>query len=48
MRYDAKGPDGLIDDKAQGTQPKLNDDRRQALAALVESGPIPAIHGVPR
>ncbi len=31
-----------------GNAPKLNDAQRQALVAIVESGPIPAIHGVVR
>ena len=43
-----KGPDGLIDDKATGQPPNLKDGQRQALARLVESGPIPSIHGVVR
>ena len=47
LRFNAKGPDGLIDGKAKGKPAKLNDRQRQALARLVESGPIPAIHGVP-
>lgn len=34
--------------KAPGQPSKLNDAQRQALAALVESGPIPAVHGVVR
>ncbi|HIG41920.1 MAG TPA: IS630 family transposase, partial [Gammaproteobacteria bacterium] len=42
------GPAGLIDPKAPGPRPKLNDRQRQALAAIVEAGPIPAIHGVVR
>jgi len=48
LRFNASGPEGLIDGKAPGAQPKLDGDQRQALAALVESGPIPAIHGVVR
>ena len=34
MRLNTCGPDGLIDGKALGPKPKLNDDQRQALAAL--------------
>ena len=37
-----------MDGKAPGKRPKLNDAQRQALVAIVESGPIPAIHGVVR
>lgn len=48
LRFNAKGPDGLIDGKATGQPAKLNDGQRQALARLVESGPIPSIHGVVR
>jgi len=48
LRFNAKGPVGLIDGKAPGKPPKLNDDQRHALARIVESGPIPAVHGVVR
>ena len=48
LRFNAEGPDGLIDRKAPGKSPKLNDRQRQALAAIVDEGPIPAIHGVVR
>jgi putative transposase len=48
VRFNASGPDGLIDAKAPGKPPKLSDDQRQALAGIVERGPTPAIHGVVR
>jgi transposase len=48
LRFNARGPDGLIDGKAPGNPAKLDDDQRKALAQIVESGPIPAIHGVVR
>ena len=48
LRFNADGPAGLIDRKAPGKPPALNNAQRQALAAIVESGPIPAIHGVVR
>ncbi len=48
LRFNAHGPDGLIDGKAPGKPRKLNDRQRQTLARIVESGPIPAIHGVVR
>ena len=48
LRFNARGPAGLISGKAPGNRPKLNDEQRQALAAIVEKGPIPAIHGVVR
>src|SRR3954466_16091015 len=48
VRFNAHGPDGLIDGKAPGNSRKLNDSQRQALVNIVESGPMPAIHGVVR
>ena len=48
LKFNARGPDGLIDRKAPGQRPRLNDAQRAALAAIVESGPIPAVHGVVR
>ena len=48
VKFNAQGPDGLIDRKAPGQPPRLNDVHRAALAAIIESGPIPAIHGVVR
>ena len=48
MRFNAHGPDGLIDRKPPGQHPRLNDAHRAALAAIIESGPIPAVHGVVR
>ena len=48
LRFNAQGPDGLIDRKAPGQGAKLNDEQRRALARIVEEGPIPAVHGVVR
>jgi transposase len=48
VKFNAHGPDGLIDRKAPGQPPRLNDTHRAALAQIIESGPIPAIHGVVR
>src|ERR1700756_2435815 len=48
LKFNAHGPDGLIDRKAPGQPPRLNDAHRAALATIIESGPIPAIHGVVR
>ena len=48
LRFNACGPDGLIGGKAPGNRPKLDDAQRKALADIVASGPIPAIHGVVR
>lgn len=47
-RFNARGPDALIDGKAPGAQSLLSDEQRQALMRVVEDGPIPASHGVVR
>jgi transposase len=48
VKFNAHGPEGLIDRKAPGQKPRLNGEHRAALAAMIESGPIPAVHGVVR
>jgi len=48
LKFNAQGPDGLIDRKAPGQPSRLNDTHRAALAAVIESGPIPAVHEVVR
>ena len=48
LRFNAEGPAGLIDRKAPGRQPKLDDSQRQALARRVDDGSIPAVDGVVR
>ena len=48
LRFNAHGPEGLIDRKAPGQPPRLDAKHRAALAAMIESGPIPAVHGVVR
>jgi putative transposase len=48
VRFNARGPDGLLNGKATGQPSKLNDKQRQALARVIESGPIASIHGVVR
>jgi transposase len=48
LRFNARGPDGLVNGKAPGQPSRLTAADRVALAAIVESGPIPAIHGVVR
>ena len=35
VRFNAQGPDGLIDRKAPGQPPRLNDAHRAALAAII-------------
>jgi len=39
LRFNAHGVDGLVNGKAPGRKPLLNDEQRRALAALVDSGP---------
>ncbi len=48
LRFNADGPEGLIDRKAPGQPSLLKDEHRAALASMVENGPIPAVHGVIR
>ena len=48
MKFNAQGPEGLMDRKPPGQPCRLNDTHRAALAAIIESGPIPAVHGVVR
>src|SRR4029078_9766180 len=48
LRFTKHGPARLINGTAPGNRPKLNEDQRLALARMVESGPIAAIHGVVR
>src|SRR5258705_12665571 len=46
LRFNARGPDALLNGKSPGKPSKLNDLQRQAIAGMIESGPIPAVHGV--
>jgi transposase len=48
LRFNAAGPEGLIDRKAPGQRPRLTGAHRAALAATIEAGPLPAVHGVVR
>lgn len=48
VKLNTHGPAGLIDRKAPGQPSRLNDTHRTALAGMIESGPMPAIHGVVR
>ena len=47
-RYNAEGLPGLYDRKRPGARPKLTSEQRTALAAMVEAGPDPQVHGVVR
>ena len=48
LRFNAEGPDGLATRKTPGRASILNDEQRARLAEIVETGPIPAAHGVVR
>ena len=48
VRFNADGPEGLATRKAPGPQTILNDGHRRALEVIIETGPIPAAHGVVR
>jgi len=48
MKFNAAGPDGLINRKAPGQPSLLNATHRAALVEAIEQGPIPAVHGVVR
>jgi transposase len=48
LAFNAAGPPGLVNGKAAGNAPLLTQAHRQALLEIVESGPIPAVHGVVR
>jgi transposase len=48
LAFNAEGPPGLVNGKAPGNAPLLTAAHRQALLEIVESGPIPAVHGVVR
>jgi hypothetical protein len=46
LRFNARGPDALVNGKSPGQPSKLNELQRQAIADMIERGPIPAVHGV--
>lgn len=48
MRFNARGPDGLLNGKSPGRKPLLNDEQRQTLATLVDNGPRPSVDGIVR
>ena len=48
VKFNARGAAGLIDVKAPGQPSLLDAAQRAALAAVVESGPTLAVHGVVR
>jgi putative transposase len=48
VKFNAHGPEGLVDRKAPGQASRLDDRQRAAIAKMIEDGPIPAVHGVVR
>src|ERR1700738_4508939 len=48
LKFNAQGPEGLIDRKQPGQPSRLNETHRAALAPIIWSGPIPGVHGVVR
>ncbi len=48
LRFNQDGPAGLVNAKAPGPRPLLDEAQRARLRQVVEDGPIPAIHGVVR
>jgi transposase len=47
-RFNAKGPDGLINAKAPGPRPKLSAEQKEEFRQVVETGPDPEKDGVVR
>ena len=49
VKFNGSGPDGLIDRKAPGNPSEAEGTRTgRHCATMIESGPIPAVHGVVR
>ncbi|WP_279625839.1 winged helix-turn-helix domain-containing protein [Labrenzia sp. OB1] len=48
LRFNAKGPEGLIDLKKAGRRKKLDDSQRALLIDRVARGPYPSVDGVVR
>ncbi len=48
LRFNAEGPNGLLNRKAPGRVPLLSEVRRRELAEVIERGPDPAVDGVVR
>jgi transposase len=48
VKFNAHGPEGLADRKAPGQAARLNGTHRAALAEIIDSEPMPALHGVVR
>ena len=48
VKFNAHGPEGLIDRKPPGQPSRLTHAHRTALMAHIDDGPIPSVHGVVR
>ena len=48
VKFNARGPAGLIDRKPPGQPSILSEAHRQALIEMIEAGPVAAVHGVVR
>lgn len=48
VRFNARGPDGLVNGKAPGKPSLLNEDQRTALAQAIERSPTPYLDGAVR
>ena len=48
LRFNAQGPQGLIDRKSPGAKRRLSEAQLLELAAIIEAGPDPEVHGVVR
>src|ERR1700719_2731075 len=48
LAFNTEGPAGLVNGKAPGNAPLLNNQRRDAVRPIAESAPIAAVHGVVR
>ena len=48
LRFNAEGPEGLIDKKSTGAPTRLNAKQMAALARVVEDGPVPYLDGIVR
>jgi transposase len=46
--FNERGPEGLINGKAPGPEPKLSSEQKEELARIVETGPDPEKDGVVR
>jgi transposase len=47
-RFNAEGPEGLLDHRSEGPKPRLTPAQLAALAQIVETGPDPKTDGVVR